>query len=70
MVYLRGHPRDYDNWANLTGDTRWSYRDVLPFFKKSEDYCVQCETNPNDVFERMHYLYLLKDSFLKHDLHP
>ncbi|OXA57469.1 glucose dehydrogenase [FAD, quinone] isoform X2 [Folsomia candida] len=51
MVYLRGHKLDYDNWANITGDSRWSYDGVLPFFKKSEDYCVQCENNPNDVFE-------------------
>jgi choline dehydrogenase-like flavoprotein len=52
MVYLRGHPRDYDNWANITGDGRWSYKNVLPYFLKSEDYCVKCETNPNDAFER------------------
>lgn len=52
MVYLRGHPRDYDHWANVTGDNRWSYNNVLPFFLKSEDYCFQCENNPNDVIER------------------
>ena len=52
MVYLRGHPRDYDNWANITGDPRWSYNSVVPFFLKSEDYCFECETNPNDVLER------------------
>ena len=36
MMYMRGHPKDYDNWAAL-GNTGWSYRDVLPVFKKSED---------------------------------
>ncbi|HET7492591.1 MAG TPA: choline dehydrogenase [Bradyrhizobium sp.] len=36
MVYIRGHKRDYDHWASL-GNTGWSYADVLPYFKRSED---------------------------------
>jgi choline dehydrogenase len=36
MVYFRGHPRDYDDWARA-GATGWSYREVLPYFLKSED---------------------------------
>lgn len=35
MMYSRGHPRDYDQWAQM-GAKGWSYDDVLPFFKKSE----------------------------------
>ena len=35
MVYMRGNPRDYDNWA-ANGATGWSYREVLPYFRKSE----------------------------------
>lgn len=35
MFYVRGHPDDYDEWAKKTDDS-WSYRAVLPFFKKSE----------------------------------
>ena len=35
MVYFRGHPRDYDQWAAL-GATGWSYREVLPYFRRSE----------------------------------
>jgi choline dehydrogenase len=35
MAYVRGHPGDYDTWAK-GGATGWSYRDVLPYFKKSE----------------------------------
>jgi choline dehydrogenase-like flavoprotein len=38
MVYIRGHPNDYDNWAKLTGDKSWAYENVLPFFKKSINY--------------------------------
>src|SRR5579864_8484314 len=36
MVYIRGHQADYDSWARL-GNTGWSYADVLPYFKRSED---------------------------------
>ena len=35
MVYIRGHARDYDRWAQ-SGLTGWSYADVLPYFKKAE----------------------------------
>ena len=36
MFYVRGHAADYDAWAEETGDDGWSYRSVLPYFKKSE----------------------------------
>jgi choline dehydrogenase-like flavoprotein len=36
MVYIRGHKWDYDHWASL-GNAGWSYADVLPYFKKSEN---------------------------------
>lgn len=35
MVYFRGHPRDYDDWA-AAGAAGWSYREVLPYFMRSE----------------------------------
>ena len=35
MLYVRGHPGDFDSWA-AGGATGWSYNDVLPYFRKSE----------------------------------
>ena len=37
MVYVRGQPRDFDDWKAL-GNEGWGWDDVLPFFKKSEDF--------------------------------
>lgn len=38
MIYMRGQVRDYERWADLTGDDRWSWDKVLPRFKKHEHY--------------------------------
>jgi choline dehydrogenase-like flavoprotein len=36
MVYSRGNPRDYDDWA-AAGATGWNYASVLPYFTRSEN---------------------------------
>jgi choline dehydrogenase len=37
MCYIRGVAADYDRWAEASGDPRWSWREVLPWFLRSED---------------------------------
>jgi choline dehydrogenase-like flavoprotein len=62
MIYIRGQKEDYDGWAAL-GNPGWSYDDVLPYFKKSEDnsrlvdsyhgqggpQAVSDQTNPHEL---------------------
>jgi choline dehydrogenase-like flavoprotein len=45
MVYFRGHPTDFDTWADM-GAKGWSYREVLPYFTRTENN----EDLPESVF--------------------
>ena len=38
MIYMRGQARDYDQWADITGDARWRWDNTLPYFKLHEDH--------------------------------
>ena len=42
MLYVRGHSRDYDEWRDL-GLEGWGWGDVLPYFRKSEDFVGEVE---------------------------
>jgi choline dehydrogenase-like flavoprotein len=37
QIYTRGAPADYDEWARDHGAAGWSYREVLPYFKRAEN---------------------------------
>ncbi len=38
MIYMRGQARDYDRWAQETGDDAWNWNNALPYFKLHEDH--------------------------------
>jgi choline dehydrogenase len=38
MIYMRGQSRDYDHWAELSGDSAWTWSNCLPDFKAHEDH--------------------------------
>ncbi|MEL6964274.1 MAG: GMC family oxidoreductase N-terminal domain-containing protein [Pseudomonadota bacterium] len=37
MVFTRGNPKDYDEWADEEGCDGWAFKDVLPYFRRAED---------------------------------
>jgi choline dehydrogenase-like flavoprotein len=37
MIYMRGQARDYDGWRQM-GNPGWGWADVLPYFKRGQDY--------------------------------
>lgn len=42
MVYVRGHARDFDEWAQH-GANHWDYAHCLPYFKKADDWAFGCD---------------------------
>ena len=59
MIYMRGQARDYDNWAQLTGESDWNWENSLRDFKAHEDhYKLDQGANPatgdNSRFSDMH----------------
>lgn len=68
MVYIRGQPQDFDEWADL-GNPGWAWRDVLPYFKKSESHVwgeseFHGGTGPLHVDDVSRHLHPLCQSFL------
>ena len=52
MAYVRGHPGDFDAWAKRVA-AGWSYREVLPYFKKSEGL-TRCDEIAIDADAQQH----------------
>ena len=50
MIYMRGQSRDYDQWAQLTGDNAWTWDNCLPDFIAHEDhYKLDSDKRPSDA---------------------
>ena len=55
MIYMRGQARDYDQWAQLTGDDEWRWDNVLPAFRRHEDHWrLDQPEEVNENFKRLH----------------
>ncbi|MEJ6001365.1 GMC family oxidoreductase [Paucibacter soli] len=55
MIYMRGQSRDYDGWAEASGDADWSWGQVLPYFKKHENHWrLDAAQGVSDDFSALH----------------
>jgi len=55
MIYMRGQARDYDHWADLTGDARWRWEHSLAYFRRHEDHWrLDKPEGASDDFKRLH----------------
>ncbi|KAL7642616.1 UNVERIFIED_CONTAM: hypothetical protein RMT77_007180 [Armadillidium vulgare] len=61
-MYVRGNKRDFDNWEAL-GNPGWGYEDVLPYFKKSENYRGPLTPETEPFHSRGGYLSVEKKDF-------
>lgn len=63
MVYIRGHRDDYDRWAQQ-GNAGWSYAEILPYFKRSED-----NVRGESLYHGVGGLLKVSDAPFKHELY-
>lgn len=61
MFYVRGNKADYDEWA-ADGNTGWGFEDVLPYFKKSENFLGADTTESRKYHGRGGYLSVSYDT--------
>jgi choline dehydrogenase len=68
MVYVRGQPRDFEDWKAL-GNPGWGWDDVLPYYKKSEDFdrysAHHGRGGPQHVTEITPYVHPICYSFIE-----
>ncbi|RZJ02233.1 MAG: choline dehydrogenase, partial [Rubrivivax sp.] len=53
MIYMRGQARDYDQWAEFTGDADWRWEACLPDFKAHENH-HRLDAAQDPEFARLH----------------
>ena len=53
-VYMRGNPEDYNRWERVYGAKGWSWDEVLPYFKRAEDWGGGGPTNDGVIDEEYH----------------
>ncbi len=63
MAYHRGHPKDYDDWA-AAGNTGWSWQEVLPFFRLSENNVDRRDAQVHGVDGPIHVTFIAKPNRL------
>ncbi|MBV8145313.1 MAG: GMC family oxidoreductase N-terminal domain-containing protein [Gammaproteobacteria bacterium] len=68
MIYVRGQPGDFDDWA-AAGNPGWSYREVLPYFIKLENHCWRASefhgsTGPMHVSDVSAHVHPLCHTFI------
>ena len=69
LLYHRGNANDYDSWAAVTGYDEWSAKNVLPYFKKSENFEKGANEHHGGSGEfyvsEVRYQNVLTDTYLK-----
>jgi choline dehydrogenase len=63
MAYHRGHPRDYDDWV-AAGNSGWSWQEVLPYFRLSENNADRRDVNVHGIDGPIHVTYIPKPNRL------
>jgi len=66
MAYHRGHPLDYDDWA-AAGNTGWSWNEVLPYFRRSENNADFRDPKVHGVNGPVHVKHIAKPNPLNQD---
>ncbi|MBF5005502.1 GMC family oxidoreductase [Diaphorobacter caeni] len=55
MIYMRGQARDYEHWADVTGDDDWRWDSVLSAFRRHEDHWrLDDPAKASDAFKQLH----------------
>ena len=63
MAYHRGHPTDYDDWA-AAGNAGWSWKEVLPYFRLSENNADRRDTAVHGIDGPIHVTFIPKPNRL------